>query len=105
MAERDRFGDKLKEKERADEDRFFAERDRQLLEKLRGQKAEESEASIRQLAQGRCPKCGQRLHPKKVEQVEIDECEGCQGVWLDKGELETLSQRDAQGWIGRLLGR
>jgi hydrogenase expression/formation protein HypE len=37
MTEKDPLGDRLRDKERADEDRFFAERDRALLRKLREQ--------------------------------------------------------------------
>jgi hypothetical protein len=105
MDEKDRFGNKLREKQRADEDQFFAERDRALLDKMRSQSTEQSEATLRELARSRCPRCGHHLSPKKVEEVELDECTSCEGIWLDKGELEALSRHDAQGWLGRLLGR
>ena len=39
MHEKDPFGDKLKDKERGEEEQFFAERERALLDKLRGQDA------------------------------------------------------------------
>src|SRR5438094_544146 len=35
MDEKDRLGKKLQDKERGDEDRYFAERDRELIEKLK----------------------------------------------------------------------
>jgi hypothetical protein len=35
MVEKDPFGDKLKDKERAEEDLYFAKRDRELVEKMR----------------------------------------------------------------------
>ena len=35
MDEKGRLGTKLQEKERADEDRYFAQRDRKALEKLK----------------------------------------------------------------------
>ena len=34
--EKDRYGDKLRDVERGREDSYFAERDRELLEKIRG---------------------------------------------------------------------
>jgi len=49
-SEKDRLGDKLHKKEKAEEDRYFAERDKGLLEKLRHEKADE-----------RCPACGTAL--------------------------------------------
>ncbi len=44
----------------------------------------------------KCPKCSNivmmRLFhsPKRV--VEIDECPGCAGIWLDHGELDTIRE-------------
>jgi len=35
MVDKDPFGDKLKDKERAEEDLYFAKRDRELVEKMR----------------------------------------------------------------------
>jgi hypothetical protein len=37
MDEKDRLGAKLREKEKAEEDRYFAQRDRELIEKLKQQ--------------------------------------------------------------------
>ncbi|MEA2626667.1 MAG: uncharacterized protein QOD06_2712 [Candidatus Binatota bacterium] len=102
--EKDRFGEKLREKERAEEDRFFAQRDRDLLEKLRRSSSEQEESTIQELARSRCPRCGTRLVAKQVDGVEIDECPSCSGVWLDKGELEALSRRDSKTWLARVLG-
>lgn len=41
-----------------------------------------------------CPKCEGRLNRKGImimkALVEVDLCVKCGGIWLDKGELETL---------------
>jgi Zn-finger nucleic acid-binding protein len=37
-----------------------------------------------------CPKCSGRWDSHDRNGVVIDECEGCQGVFLDRGELERL---------------
>ena len=34
-----------------------------------------------------------------------EECLLCKGLWLDRGELETLSQRENEGWSGRFIRR
>ena len=34
-----------------------------------------------------CPKCGKDLKLKVIGTIEVDECESCKGIWLDKGEL------------------
>jgi Zn-finger nucleic acid-binding protein len=43
-----------------------------------------------------CPKCNGNLRTKEREGVEIDICEGCGGIWLDKGELEKIVAKDQQ---------
>lgn len=39
-----------------------------------------------------CPKCDSELRRGKVKgtTVEIDQCEGCSGLWFDDGELPAL---------------
>lgn len=42
-----------------------------------------------------CPKCFLELHPeivkKGVWKVELDKCHSCEGVYLDKGELMSIT--------------
>ena len=38
----------------------------------------------------RCPVCAEPLIVLEIDQVEIDHCIACGGVWLDAGELELL---------------
>ena len=40
----------------------------------------------------RCPACSELLFKKRVEQVEVDGCPGCGGLWLDPGELQQLAR-------------
>jgi predicted Zn-ribbon and HTH transcriptional regulator len=103
MDQKDRYGNKLREKERAEEDRYFKERERVALEKIRAEKAAEDEGPVRELAKGRCPKCGERLEELDVEAVTIDKCPGCKGIWLDDGELEALAKPEKEGWLGGFL--
>ena len=37
-----------------------------------------------------CPACKNPMIVLELEQVEIDYCTGCEGIWLDSGELELL---------------
>lgn len=103
--EKDRFGDKLRDVEKAREDKFFAERDRELLQKLKAQTGTHEEQAVRELARMRCPKCGDRLTTRTQLEVEIDECPAGHGIWLDVGELEKLTTRESSGWLARVLGR
>jgi Zn-finger nucleic acid-binding protein len=42
-----------------------------------------------------CPKCGADLRSYERNGVTIDQCTGCRGIFLDRGELERLL--DAEG--------
>jgi len=103
--EKDRLGDKLRQKEKAEEDRFFAERDKALIEKLRREKSTSDLEQIRELARMRCPKCGERLTTVQHLGVTVEECPSCHGMWLDKGELQTLAGRERDSWLGRFFHR
>lgn len=102
--EKDRYGDKLHDAERAREDKYFGERDRELLNKLRTNVAGKDDAEARLAAHMRCPKDGERLASRTHVGITVDECPACGGTWLDKGELEKLAQRESSGWLARFLG-
>lgn len=42
-----------------------------------------------------CPKCGAEMRMYERNGVTVDQCTGCRGVFLDRGELERLI--DAEG--------
>ena len=42
-----------------------------------------------------CPKCGSDMRSYERNGVVVDQCTGCKGVFLDRGELERLV--DAEG--------
>jgi predicted NUDIX family phosphoesterase len=92
----DKFGDKLREKEKAEEDRYFAQQDKKKIETIR-----EHDAPPVQL--GLCPVCGEALASRTVDDVEIDECNSCGGMWLDKGELEQIVTREGEGWAQKWI--
>ena len=46
-----------------------------------------------------CPKCDRKMDEVTCEDVVIDRCSSCQGIWFDKGEAETLSER----WIAEFI--
>lgn len=39
-----------------------------------------------------CPRCRNLMDIERAEQVEVDVCLKCRGVWLDQGELEGLKE-------------
>ena len=38
----------------------------------------------------KCPNCNETLLMTQRNNIEIDYCPSCRGVWLDKGELDKL---------------
>ena len=42
-----------------------------------------------------CPVCHTGLQPMGRQGIEIDYCPQCRGVWLDRGELDKIIEREA----------
>ncbi|PJB21351.1 MAG: transcription factor [Euryarchaeota archaeon CG_4_9_14_3_um_filter_38_12] len=47
-----------------------------------------------------CPRCGGLMDIEKAEEIEVDVCLECNGVWLDQGELEDLKSKSEKGFHG-----
>jgi hypothetical protein len=103
MGEKDPLGEKMRLKERAEEDRYFAERDRELIAQLKQAQGEEHEKMIRELARGRCPQCGERLRQRPVHGELIDECPSCRGIWLTQAKVKVISHGGGDKWIENFL--
>jgi uncharacterized protein len=50
----------------------------------------------------RCVKCDGKLVTVRIEDIEVDQCDLCAGIWFDTHELERVLRRDH---IEPLLGR
>ena len=46
-----------------------------------------------------CPICKEAMVTLELNEVEIDYCTGCGGIWLDAGELETLLGQSEQAQV------
>jgi Zn-finger nucleic acid-binding protein len=80
------------------EDEYFVREDAEKKRKLAIQaKKEKKEAELKELKalhHMHCPKCGLELHEVKFKGVTVDVCFSCAGVFLDKSDLEHISQKD-----------
>ena len=45
----------------------------------------------------KCPKCGMGLLEVDYNNIKVDKCSSCDGIWLDAGELEAVSQLSKSG--------
>jgi Zn-finger nucleic acid-binding protein len=41
-----------------------------------------------------CPRCDGKISLKFIEDLEVDHCDDCGGLWLDHGELKQLQDKD-----------
>lgn len=48
-----------------------------------------------------CPKCGAEMRPYERNGVVIDQCTGCRGIFLDRGELESLMDAESSFYAAR----
>ena len=87
----------LDDRKKALEEDYFRRKEQELIEKMRARMDEEKRASEAL----QCPKCEGKLVEVGFEGVQIDLCDKCGGAWLDAGELETLTKKEA-GWFSRL---
>ena len=76
------------------EERYFREREIELLKKKRSQLDEarrrREEQARREAHWMKCPKCGADLKEVEMDHVMVDKCPGCGGIFFDKGELELI---------------
>lgn len=78
------------------EEEYIARMEFERLKKLEEEKhkklAEDEKKRLKELHYMRCPKCGMELIEIDYKNIKIDKCSACEGIWLDAGELETVSK-------------
>ena len=81
------------------EDEYFLRLDAGKVSKMRGdldkKRQEEAKQMRKQAHWMKCPKCGSELQEVNYQNVLLDTCVDCKGVWLDHGELELLAKGKA----------
>lgn len=106
------------ESDRTREDEWFKRNEQQLLESARkAREQREKERASKEQAEERhrlkalhhmkCPKCGHDLKEESVEDVLVDRCTFCEGLYLDAGELDKLlllKADEERGLLRRLIG-
>lgn len=109
MDPKDPLGEKLRDKGKANEDLYIAQMERERLERRKQAAAAAAGATGATGGAGACPRDGSLLVLKTEHGVSVDICPTCDGVWLDKGELEAIvkyeNEPGATRWVRSLLGR
>ena len=99
------MSDSFDDRRRGLEEEYFQRKNKEAIEKLREKIKVAEDARAAGTSSMSCPRCGGSLKEGKFEDVSIDTCEKCAGVWLDAGELQQLTQREKGGWLSGLLHR
>ena len=93
------------------EDEFFKRQDKEKIAKMRSGLDKKREDEARQKRKEthwmKCPKCGSDLEEINFQNVMIDKCAECLGIWLDHGEIELLVKGEAQmskGFLRKIFG-
>jgi hypothetical protein len=83
------------------EEEYFArmefEKKKKEEEEKQKKLAEAEKKKLKELHQMKCPKCGMELIEIDYKAIKVDKCSGCEGVWLDAGELEMVSKLEKSG--------
>ncbi len=74
------------------EDEYFLLQDQALIAAQRAKLDAERKAAERSEHLMKCPKCGGDLKETDLNQVKVDVCPDCKGLWLDAGELERIGK-------------
>jgi Zn-finger nucleic acid-binding protein len=98
------MSDAFDDRRRGLEEEYFHRKNKEAIEKLREKMKVSEEAKAAGTSSMRCPRCDGTLNETKVEDVSVDVCDKCGGVWLDSGELEQLTKRESGGFLSRIWG-
>ena len=96
---------KWDERKKALENEYFVKKEKELIDKLKAKQEKEKQAEVTKAHSMRCPKCGAALKERSFAKILVDQCTGCNGIWLDAGELEQVAAREEGGWLGKLWGK
>jgi YgiT-type zinc finger domain-containing protein len=77
--------------------RMEYERKKKIEEEKHKKLAEGEKKRLKEIHYMRCPKCGMELIEIDYKEIKVDRCSECEGIWLDAGELETVSTLEKSG--------
>lgn len=107
-----------KDETRRKEEEWFLAKERKLLQEIKKKRddrmkevVQKEEAERREALKKahwmHCPKCGHDMDTRNLDTVTVEVCPHCEGVYLDRDELEELIAKRLESRrtiIGKLLG-
>ena len=95
------MANKWDERKKAQEEEYFVKKERELLAKMKAKHEAEAKEAAMKASHMRCPKCGESLKERSFQKILIDQCPGCNGIWLDAGEMEEVAEKEGGSWLGK----
>jgi len=95
------MANKWDERKKTQEEEYFVKKEREVLAKLKAKQEAEAKEAAKKASYMKCPKCGDSLKERSFQKILIDQCPGCNGIWLDAGELEEVAEKEGGGWLGK----
>jgi uncharacterized protein len=95
------MANKWDERKKAQENEYFVKKERELIAKLKVKQEAEAKEAAKKASFMKCPKCGESLKERSFQKILIDQCTGCNGIWLDAGELEQVADKESGTWLGK----
>ena len=89
------MADIFDERRRGLEEEYFRRRDKESLERLREAIREDARTRGMGPVTMNCPRCVGKLHEDTYDEVSINRCDNCGGIWLDAGELEQIINQES----------
>lgn len=89
------------------EDEYFAREDAEKKRKLSLRVQKETEAAelarLKALHHLHCPKCGLTMQEVRYSGIHAEVCFTCNGVFLDRGDLEQIVKHETSGVVDAIL--
>lgn len=88
------------------EEEYFKRQEIEKLKKMQEEKEkklkEEEKKKLKELHWMKCPKCGMDMQEIEYKKIKIDKCFSCEGIFLDKGELEEIIRQEGKGILKKI---
>lgn len=83
------------------EEEYYARLEFEQKKKIEDEKtknmAQKEKDRLKELHFMKCPKCGMGLVEIDYKGIKVDKCSDCAGIWLDAGEMESVSSLEKTG--------
>lgn len=70
------------------------DRRKQVEQERQNRLAKEERENLKKLHYMKCPKCGMEMISLDFKGIVVDRCTNCEGLYLDKGELDAILKKD-----------